>query len=183
MSYRKIGGDTKMEAVIRVLRGERLTAVADEMRINRNSLSSWLCRFNEVMKKSFKSRKRRGAGQQGELLGELKMMKDLVARQQDTIERLRDSTERGQEGPRPEKCVKCGCERFYRKGFIQLQLGTLLNMQRNGLQDKIPVQKFVCVNCGHATHLKGPVALYHWVISKVKLSSEGDRSVGKRETR
>ena len=165
MSYRKIGGDTKMEAVIRVLRGERLTAVADEMGINRNSLSSWLCRFNGVMKKSFKARKRRGAGQQGELLDELKIMKDLVARQQNTIERLRDSTERGREGPRPERCMKCGCERFYRNGFVKLQLGNLLKLRRNGFIDKVPVQMFSCVNCGYNTHLEGPVALYDWVIN------------------
>ena len=171
MSYRRIRANTKMDAVIRVLRGESVTEVAIEIGTDRSSIARWIRKAEEAISKCLEcngNNQNEHRQVRPEETAELLKLKKTVKEQRKQIKRLRALVEERREGPHPTKCTKCGCERFYKKGFIQLQLRTLLKMQRNCLQDKIPVQKFACVNCGHATHLKGPVALYHWVISKVK---------------
>ncbi|MDP8248269.1 MAG: helix-turn-helix domain-containing protein [Candidatus Tritonobacter lacicola] len=176
MAYRKIKADTKMEVVIRVLRGESMTAVASEIGTTRNSIARWLHKAEETMRKCLELN---GANQNGQKQGrpdeslELQKLRKVIRKQWKEIKRLRTLAEKCREGPRPAKCPKCGCVRFYKKGLIQLQLGTLLKIRRNGLQDKIPVQLFACVNCGHATHLEGPSSLYHWAIKE-----EGVRKTG-----
>ena len=50
MVFRKISVDTKIMAVSRVLRGDRVTAIAREMRLDRNSLALWVWRAVETMR-------------------------------------------------------------------------------------------------------------------------------------
>jgi predicted nucleic-acid-binding Zn-ribbon protein len=100
--------------------------------------------------------------------GEAKFRKlqEKVERQEKTIGAMRESLRTSEEGPVPEKCPVCGCTRFYRNGLVMMELERLLGVRLNGANRKIPVQKFICVNCGKGTHLEGPAALYHWVTGK-----------------
>jgi transposase-like protein len=54
MAYRNIGVETKVDAVSRVLRGDRVTVVAREMELDRNSLSLWVSRAREAMRTGMK---------------------------------------------------------------------------------------------------------------------------------
>lgn len=171
MAYRKIEVGTKNDAVIRVLRGERLTDVAREMGVNRNSVSLWIHRAMQAIKRDLKSNRKPLSRKRNKQAEKLQKLKDLVHKKEMTIKRLQASLKTSQGEPRPSRCSRCGCERFYKNGLVRLQLENLLKIMRNGTARKIPVQKFVCVNCGHATHLEGPTALYYWAVSSAKGNS------------
>ena len=171
MSYRKISAGTKMEAVIRAFRGESVTAVASEIGVTRNSVARWIHKAKEAMRKCLELNGENRNGQKQCLPDEsweLQKLKKVVREQRKETKRLRASAGKRSEEPRPGKCPRCECERFYKKGFVKVRLRTLLKTWRNGPHDKVPVQMFVCVNCGYATHLEGPGALYHWVVGQVK---------------
>lgn len=54
MAYRKIDIETKVDAVSRVLRGGKVTAVAREMELDRNSLANWVFRAVTAMRSGMK---------------------------------------------------------------------------------------------------------------------------------
>ena len=164
MAFRRIDVETKVEAVRRVLRGEHVTSVAEAMSIDRNSLAIWVRRVVDSMRSSFQRKRddRRRAVTHGE--AKFRKLQDKLGRQGKAIDTLKESLRKSEEGPIPEKCPACGCARFYRNGLIIMELEHLLGTRLNGANRKIPVQKFICVNCGKGTHLEGPAALYHWVM-------------------
>jgi len=96
----------------------------------------------------------------GSLIGEFENEEKIAAE-------LRKIIKNGRQEPRPKRCSSCKCEKFYKKGFMYVQLGTLLGMGRNSFKRNIPVQKYACVNCGYVTHLEGKEALYHWVTGRI----------------
>lgn len=163
MAFRRIAVETKVEAVRRVLRGEHVTTVSAEMSIDRNSLAIWVRRVLDSMRSSVDRKKveRKKVVVRSE--ARFRKLKDRVERQDKTIDTMRESLRALEEGPVPEKCPACGCARFYKNGLIMMDLERLLGTKLNGSNRKIPVQKFICVNCGKGTHLEGPAALYHWV--------------------
>ena len=164
MAFRRIDVETKVEAVKRVLRGEHVTSVADAMSIDRNSLAMWVRKVLDSMRSSFQRKKeaRKKIVMHGE--AKFRRLQEKLDRQEKTIGALRESLRRSEEGPVPEKCPTCGCAKFYRNGLIMMDLEHLLGARLNGANRKIPVQKFICVNCGKSAHLEGPAALYHWVM-------------------
>lgn len=163
MAFRRIAVETKVEAVRRVLRGEHVTTVASELSIDRNSLAIWVRRALDLMRLSLQRKKveRKMVAAPGET--KFRKLKEKIERQEKTIETMRESLRTSEEGPTPEKCPACGCVRFYKNGLIMMDLERLLGVKLNGANRKIPVQKFICVNCGKGMHLEGPAALYHWV--------------------
>jgi hypothetical protein len=163
MPYRKIRVEAKVEAVTRVFRGERVTAVADAMGISRNSLAMWVWRAHTSMRSSIE---RKNAGRDGRVVNgaaQLKKLREKIARREKTIQTMRGYLRVFQEGPVPARCAKCGCARFYRNGLYMMRMEHLLGVRINGANGKIPVQKFTCVSCGSGARLEGPAALYHWV--------------------
>jgi len=163
MPYRKIMVEAKVEAVTRVFRGERVTAVADAMGIDRNSLAMWVWRAHSSMRSSIERKK---AGRNGRVVSgaaQLKKLREKIARREKTIQTMRDYLRVSLEGPVPARCAKCGCARFYRNGFCMMSMEHLLGVRLNSANRRIPVQKFTCVSCGAGARLEGPAALYHWV--------------------
>ncbi|MEJ2746194.1 MAG: hypothetical protein P8123_11005 [bacterium] len=177
MAFRRIAVETKVEAVKRVLRGEHVTSVADALSIDRNSLAIWVRRVLDSMRSSFQRKKveRKRVVVRSE--AKFRKLQEKIERQGKTIDAMRNSLRVSEEGPTPEKCPACGCARFYKNGLIMMELERLLGVRLNGANRKIPVQKFICVNCGKGTHLDGPAALYHWV------TGGGERSKGKRASK
>ncbi|MDD5556217.1 MAG: hypothetical protein PHN82_03090 [bacterium] len=62
MAYRKIGPGEKVQAVIRVFGGESLLVVARDLGVSRNSVSLWIRRAKEAMRREFTVRRKGGAG-------------------------------------------------------------------------------------------------------------------------
>jgi len=163
MPYRKIRVEAKVEAVTRVFRGERVTAVSDAMGINRNSLAMWVWRAHNSMRSGME---RKNAGRDGRVVNgaaQLKKLGEKIARREKTIQTMRDHLRVFQEGPVPARCVTCGCARFHRNGFCMMRMDHLLGVRINSANGKIPVQNFTCVSCGNGARLEGPAAFYHWV--------------------
>jgi len=163
MPYRKIRVEAKVEAITRVFRGERVTAVAAAMGIDRNSLAMWVWRAHNSIRSNLE---RKRAGRNGRVVNgaaQLNKLREKIARQEKSIKTMRDYLRVSMEGPVPARCVKCGCTRFYKNGFFTMGMEHLLGVRLNRANRKIPVQKFICVNCGIGTHLEGATALYHWV--------------------
>lgn len=172
MAYRKIDVDTKLNAVTRVLRGERAAAVARGMGLDRNSLSLWLKRAAGAIRRDLGE----GAAHGGRGASRaIQKLRGRDARQRRLIRKLSESLRRMKEGPMPVRCERCGCARFYRNGFVLMDLENILGGRLNGANRKVPVQKYSCVNCGGGVHLRGHLALYHWVA--------GSRGEGRRRPR
>ncbi|MDD5556216.1 MAG: hypothetical protein PHN82_03085 [bacterium] len=91
-------------------------------------------------------------------------LRAIIAEQRRTIRRLEAALKKQPGEPVPARCARCGCEKLYKNGMTSIHLKRILNIDRNGFEYRIPVQKFVCVNCGAGAHLKGPPALYHWIV-------------------
>jgi hypothetical protein len=177
MSYRKIAVDKKAEAVKRVLRGEMATAVAADLGIDRNSLAIWVRRATEAISLNLgrKKRERKPAreGTKSCSAAQLARLKEKIARQEKKIAEMRDSLRSSVEAPMPERCPACGCLRFYRNGIGKVYMERLLGKKSSGANQAIPVQKFICVNCGGSTHLEGPPALFHWVTESYRKGETG----------
>jgi len=171
MAYRKIGIDTKLQAVMRVFRGDRVTAVAREMSLDRNSLASWMWRATKAVRANLEKKKTGADLNDMKRAGLLKGLRNRIVRQRASIKELQHSVNRLREGPSPVRCPACGCTRFYRNGSVMMELGNLMGLKMNGANRKIPVQKFSCVNCGKGVHLQGPPSLYHWVTGVEKWGS------------
>jgi len=190
MPYRNIKIGAKVKAVKRVFTGERMNAVADAMGIDRNSLAMWVRRVYRSVRSSLE---RKNAGRNGNVVtcaAQLNKLRRKIARREQTINAMRGCLRVSQDGPVPERCVKCGCTRFYRNGFCMVGMEHFLGVRLNSKNGKIPVQKFTCVSCGNSAHLEGPAALYHWVTAhhgskrgKSRRAVKRDSSVRNRGTR
>ena len=182
MPYRKIRVEAKVEAVTRVFRGERVTAVSDAMGINRNSLAMWVWRAHNSMRSGME---RKNAGRDGRVVNgaaQLNRLREKIARQEKTIQTVRDYLRVALEGPVPSRCVKCGCARFYRNGFCMMSMEHLLGVSLNSANRRIPVQKFTCVSCGSGARLEGPAALYHWVTGSHRSKRGKSRYTGEKNS-
>ena len=172
MSYRKIAVDKKAEAVKRVLRGEMTTAVAADLGIDRNSLSLWVRRALDALRSNLERKKREKKHARewstSNNVALVSRLREKITRQERAIAEMHDSLRLSVEAPVPERCPACGCVRFYKNGMGKVYLERLLGKRLNGANQIIPVQKFVCVNCGGSTHLDGPPALFHWVTESYK---------------
>jgi len=180
MPYRKIMAEAKVEALTRVFRGERVTAVADAMGIDRNSLAMWVWRARSSMRSDLE---RKRAGRDGRVVhgaAQLNKLREKVARREKTIQTMRDHLRASLEGPVPARCAKCGRARFYRNGFCMMSMEDLLGVRLNSANRRIPVQKFTCVSCGAGAHLEGPAALYHWVTGSQGSQMGKSRHAGER---
>ncbi|MEJ2746277.1 MAG: hypothetical protein P8123_11440, partial [bacterium] len=110
-------------------------------------------------------------------------------RQEKTIAEMRNSLKASVEAPVPEQCPACGCIRFYKNGMGKASLERLLKTQPNAGNQIVPVQKFICVNCGCSTHLEGPPALFHWVAESYRyidggeICAHGKHGNGRRRTK
>ncbi len=165
MPYRKIEVDTKVAAVERVLRGEKLSYVVREMGLDRNSLSSWVRRALFSIRQGLSERRNGPAPRQVTAMVSVRA----PGAPSGSAGRIEEKPERPAkapaEGPAPERCIRCGCGRFYRNGYSMMDLGNILGVSLSNSNRKIPVQKFTCVNCGKNARLEGRRALYHWVAS------------------
>jgi transposase-like protein len=187
MAYRKIAMDKKAEAVKRVFRGEMVTAVAEDMGIDRNSLSSWVRRALNAIHSNLERKKReKKPGRERTRSGsvaQLTKLKEKIARQEKKIAEMRDSLRSSVEAPVPERCRACGCMRFYKGGIGRMHLERLLGKKISGANQIIPVQKFTCANCGSSTHLDGPPALFHWVTESYRGVERGRICAGRKQGR
>jgi hypothetical protein len=168
MPYRKLMAEAKIEALTRVLRGERVTAVADAMGVSRNSLAVWMWRAYGSMRSNLGRKKSGSSRRAASAAAQLDKLRERIARREKTIEAMRDQLRAALEGPVPGRCVKCGCERFNRNGFCMMSMEQLLGVRLNSANGKIPVQKFTCMGCGNGARLEGAAALYHWVNAGLK---------------
>lgn len=181
MAYRTIDSEIKARAVLKVLKGERISRVAAEIGADRDSLTQWLRRSLRSMQSGFERPKRIRRVKHGERAATIRALKERAQRQRRSCAQLKDAIKRISEGPIPEQCPRCGCRKLYRNGFIQLDLWHALGERRNGAGRRIPVQKFCCAHCGHSTRMQGASALYHWVFKSVNGLQPGRRGDGKRD--
>ncbi len=181
MAYRAIDSEIKLRAVLKVLKGERISRVAGEIGADRDSLTQWLRRSLRSMQSGFERPKRIRRVRHGERAATFRALRERSLRQRKICAQLKDAIKRISEGPIPEKCPRCGCRKLYRNGFIQLDLWHALGERRNGAGRRIPVQKFCCANCRHSTRMQGAPALYHWVFKSVNGHHPVRRAGGKRD--
>lgn len=179
MPYRKIEVDTKVAAVERVLRGEKLSHVVREMGLDRNSLSSWVRRALFSIRQGLSERRNGPAPRQVTAMVSVRA----PGAPSGSAGRIEEKPERAAkapaDGPAPERCIRCGCGRFYRNGYSMMDLGNILGVSLNNSNRKIPVQKFTCVNCGKSARLEGRRALYHWVVSGKNVCTPSFSSQGR----
>lgn len=161
MTYRKIRTEDKIEAVKRVLWGESVSSVATAMGVGRNSLAVWVRNADAAMR-SILGRKQAGVRRTRSDGARLKRLRAKIAQQEKTIKTVCHYLKMSVEGPVPSRCVKCGCARFYKNGFFMMEIAHLIRESFHGGAHKVPVQKFVCVNCEKSARLGGAAALFHW---------------------
>ncbi len=171
MTYRKIRVEDKIEAVKRVLWGESVSSVATAMGVGRNSLAVWVRNADAAMRSILgrKQAEKRRATSGG---AQLKRLKAKIAQQDKIIKTVCNYLKMSIEGPAPSRCSKCGCSRFYKNGFFMMDIAHLLGKSFYSRERKIPVQKFVCVNCEKSARLDGPAALFHWAAGNVRPEME-----------
>jgi transposase len=186
MTYRKIKVEDKIQAVKRVFWGEGVSSVAADMGVGRNSLAVWVRKADTAMR-SILGRKQAGKRRATSDGAQLKRLRAKIARQEKTIKTVCHYLKMSLEGPVPSRCLKCGCARFYKNGFFMIGIAHLLGECFYGGGRKIPVQKFVCVNCGKSTRLRGSAALFHWATSNNRLEmgelGHGRRKSGRKQGR
>lgn len=174
MTYRKIRLEDKIEAVKRVFWGESVSSVATDMGVGRNSLAIW-ARSADAAVRSILGRKQAGKRRAASGGARLKRLRARIAQQQKIIKTMCKYLRMSIEGPIPSQCAKCGCSRFYKNGFFMMDVAHLLGKSLHGRGRKIPVQKFVCVNCTKSTRLDVPAALFHWAAGNVRPRMESGR--------
>lgn len=183
MTYRKIKLEDKIEAVKRVLWGESVSSVAAAMGVGRNSLAVWVRNADTAMRSILGGRKQGGKRSAMSDGAQLKRLKAKITRQEKAIKKICNYLKTAIEGPLPSRCARCGCSRFYKNGFFMLDIAHLLGRSFHGRGRKIPVQKFVCVNCEKSTRLEAPAALFHWATSNDGPRGEDSRHGGKIDGR
>jgi len=167
MADRKVKPRVATEEIRRLLGEEPISPASERADTDKAYLSEWMGRAEEAILKHLELHEIQQAEQQKWYSSEIAKLRKIVNDQSRTAKFLRVLVGKKKLEPRPEKCPRCSCVKFYKKGFINLRISTLLNIKANDMNGKIPVQKFVCVNCGYVTHLEGPSALYYWVTASV----------------
>jgi hypothetical protein len=183
VTYRKIRVEDKVAAVKRVLWGESVSSVATAMGVCRNSLAVWVRNADSAMRSTLGARKQTGRRKARGDNVRLRKLKAKIAQQEQTIKAVCHYLKISIEGPVPSPCARCGCARYYKNGFFMIDIAHLLGKSLHGKERKIPVQKFVCVNCEKSTRLDGPAALFHWATSDYGVEREKSRRVKKRNGR
>lgn len=172
MSYREIALDKKAKAVKRVLRGEMATAVAADLGIDRNSLALWVRRVFDAISSNLGRRKRKKKRMRDKTklrnVAQLNRLRRKIAKQEKTIAELRDSLKSSVKAPVPKRCPACGRKKFHKYGMLKISLARLFGKKLGDAKLVAQVQKFVCANCGYSTHLKGPLALFHWAMKSYR---------------
>jgi hypothetical protein len=118
---------------------------------------------------------------------QVKRLKARLTQQAEIIKTVCHYLKMSVEGPLPSRCVNCGCTRFYKNGFFKIGIANLLGECFHNSERKVPVQKFVCVNCDKSARLEGPAALFHWAVSNSGLemgnSGRGRKKGGRKKDR
>lgn len=168
MVYRKIDSATKIQAVTRVLGGESIASASGDLGVDRDSLSLWLRKTMNALNKIFEKARTAPPHARRDRNERVRNLRENAAAHRKAFALLKEEMRKLARGPIPDTCPRCGCEKWYRNGFVYARLGSLLGSRvpvRNEM--KIPVQRFCCAQCAYSEHLRGPRAFYHWVAKEI----------------
>lgn len=167
MGFREIKAEEKAQAVLEVLRGAKIIAVASKYGVSRDSLSDWVKRVKEQTPEWLEPYKRGPKQRKPHTdlnLKKIEKLNQLLARHQAMISRLEEKLKRikeaeREEEPRPAKCDRCGCEKVYKDGRYLIKPKRFFDLLRRR-EKPILIPRFACAHCGHCLYLEEDRVLF-----------------------
>lgn len=158
MSFKPIPVEKKIEAVSRVISGEKIQPVAREIGVHRASVYTWRKRTLSALGKALEPRKRGPKFKHPQktpeenLREEIDTLMGYLEEKEKQIHLLREKLEPQKDDLRLVRCPNCGCEKVYRNSTYKIKPKGFFDNLKTRKEELI--QRFICPYCGKSFHIK-----------------------------
>mgnify|MGYP001049405621 CR=1 FL=1 len=161
MSFKSIPVEKKIEAVSKVVSGEKIQPVAKEIGVHRSSIYIWKERALSALEEALEPHKRGPKFKHPQktpekimegLKGEINRLRDCLEEKERQIYLLKHRLEPQKDNSKPARCPNCGCEKVYRNGTYKVKPKGFFDNLKARKEELI--QFFICTYCGKSFHIK-----------------------------
>ena len=148
MGFKSISVERKIQAVSRVVSGEKVQPVAKDVGVHRTSIYIWKERALSALEEALEPHKRGPKFKHYQKTSE----ENLREEKERQIHLLKQKIEPQKDDSKPVRCPNCGCEKVYRNGTYKIEPKGFFDNLKTHKEELI--QRFICPYCGKSFHIK-----------------------------
>ena len=158
MSFKPVSIEKKIQAVSRVVVGEKVQPVARDIGVHRASIYIWKERALSALEEALEPYKRGPKFKhpqktlEEKLRKELDKLKGYLEERDRQIHWLINRQEPQKNDSKPVRCPNCGCEKVYRNGTYKIRPKGFFDNLKTCKEELI--QRFICPYCKKSFHIK-----------------------------